>query len=261
MRARTECYMLFAPAYLRLCGINSASRFGRMLRLLREPRVACWHACCCSSLPHLSLFSSAASTVSLQPKIGKGTPAMGRRHTKTHTSCRRCGRVTFHMQRQECASCGYPSSRMRRCEFRLTAPEVPWWGTPARRGVEGRQHAWPAQLRVLEAVFVLLADVAATPIYPWRAWHYERASSSSSGNGVGLGACLVFYVLAAGVVPKIDCCVCRSARTGMMTVLGDKFFFPQLTDYDGSRIYRGSALKPALTGRLTSTSVAASQRR
>ena len=42
---------------------------------------------------------------------------MGRRHTKTHCGCRRCGRVTFHMQRQECASCGYPRAGMRRCEL------------------------------------------------------------------------------------------------------------------------------------------------
>lgn len=69
------------------------------------------------SVPRVLLsFPPSTPRAPPQTKIGKGTPAMGRRHTKTHTSCRRCGRVTFHMQRQECASCGYPSSRMRRCE-------------------------------------------------------------------------------------------------------------------------------------------------
>ena len=57
----------------------------------------------------------------LQGKIGKGTPSMGRRHTKAHTECRRCGRITFHMQTQECGSCGYPSSKMRSCEWRGVA--------------------------------------------------------------------------------------------------------------------------------------------
>ena len=45
---------------------------------------------------------------------GTGTPSFGKRHTKTHTSCRRCGRVTFHIQKQTCSSCGYPAAGMRK---------------------------------------------------------------------------------------------------------------------------------------------------
>lgn len=46
----------------------------------------------------------------------KGTASFGKRHTKTHTACRRCGRTSFHKQKKVCASCGYPAAKMRRCE-------------------------------------------------------------------------------------------------------------------------------------------------
>jgi ribosomal protein L37E len=51
----------------------------------------------------------------------KGTYSFGRRHKKTHTLCRRCGVRAYHIQRQECGSCGYPQSKMRRCAFALCA--------------------------------------------------------------------------------------------------------------------------------------------
>ena len=35
---------------------------------------------------------------------------------QTHGACRRCGKVTYHLQHLECASCGYPAAKMRRCE-------------------------------------------------------------------------------------------------------------------------------------------------
>ncbi|RYE82235.1 MAG: hypothetical protein EOO65_05770 [Methanosarcinales archaeon] len=51
---------------------------------------------------------------------GTGTPSLGKRkHKKTHTVCRRCGKVSFHKQHGECASCGYPAASMRRCTFSL----------------------------------------------------------------------------------------------------------------------------------------------
>ena len=59
---------------------------------------------------------------------GTGTPSFGKRHTKTHTSCRRCGRVTFHIQKQECASCAYPKAGMRRYH---------WAAKAMRRRTEG----------------------------------------------------------------------------------------------------------------------------
>ena len=44
------------------------------------------------------------------------TRSTGKRHNKTHTLCRRCGRTTFHIQKSTCSSCGYPAARMRGCE-------------------------------------------------------------------------------------------------------------------------------------------------
>merc|ERR1712110_1163060 len=43
----------------------------------------------------------------------KGTPSLGKKHNKTHTICRRCGRTSFHIQKKVCAGCGYPSARLR----------------------------------------------------------------------------------------------------------------------------------------------------
>mmetsp|Transcript_1177 Transcript_1177/g.2435 ORF Transcript_1177/g.2435 Transcript_1177/m.2435 type:complete len:94 (+) Transcript_1177:41-322(+) len=53
----------------------------------------------------------------------KGTSSFGKRHSKTHTTCRRCGEVSFHLQKKVCSSCGYPSAKMRRFN----------WGAKAQR--------------------------------------------------------------------------------------------------------------------------------
>jgi large subunit ribosomal protein L37e len=37
----------------------------------------------------------------------KGTPSFGKRQKKTHIRCRRCGRVSFHIQKKYCAACGF----------------------------------------------------------------------------------------------------------------------------------------------------------
>merc|ERR1711879_168917 len=44
----------------------------------------------------------------------KGTSSFGKRHNKTHTLCRRCGKSSYHIQKSTCASCGYPSPKMRK---------------------------------------------------------------------------------------------------------------------------------------------------
>ena len=46
--------------------------------------------------------------------MGTGTPSFGKKHTKSHTTCRRCGRVSFHIQHASCSSCGYPRAGMRK---------------------------------------------------------------------------------------------------------------------------------------------------
>mmetsp|Transcript_48146 Transcript_48146/g.112595 ORF Transcript_48146/g.112595 Transcript_48146/m.112595 type:complete len:165 (+) Transcript_48146:66-560(+) len=44
---------------------------------------------------------------------GDGTPAMGKRHKKTHMLCPRCGKRSFHVQKKRCAACAYPEQKMR----------------------------------------------------------------------------------------------------------------------------------------------------
>ena len=52
--------------------------------------------------------------------VGKGTPAFGQRNDKSHTLCRRCGKRSYHIQKKKCASCGFPSARVRHCKFSST---------------------------------------------------------------------------------------------------------------------------------------------
>ncbi|KAH6651762.1 ribosomal protein L37e-domain-containing protein [Truncatella angustata] len=47
-------------------------------------------------------------------KMTKGTSSFGKRHNKTHTLCRRCGRRSLHIQKHTCASCGYPAAKTRK---------------------------------------------------------------------------------------------------------------------------------------------------
>eukprot|EP00404_Azadinium_spinosum_P024416 CAMPEP_0180605742 /NCGR_PEP_ID=MMETSP1037_2-20121125/26779_1 /TAXON_ID=632150 /ORGANISM="Azadinium spinosum, Strain 3D9" /LENGTH=167 /DNA_ID=CAMNT_0022624875 /DNA_START=63 /DNA_END=566 /DNA_ORIENTATION=+ len=48
---------------------------------------------------------------------GDGTPAMGKRHKKTHGLCVRCGKRSFHYQKKRCAACGYPAAKIRSYEW------------------------------------------------------------------------------------------------------------------------------------------------
>jgi large subunit ribosomal protein L37e len=43
----------------------------------------------------------------------KGTQSFGKRHNKTHTLCRRCGRSSYHIQKSVCAACGFPAAKRR----------------------------------------------------------------------------------------------------------------------------------------------------
>ena len=50
---------------------------------------------------------------------GKGTQSFGKRHTKVHTLCRRCGAKSYHIQKKTCSKCGFPSPRMRQYNWAL----------------------------------------------------------------------------------------------------------------------------------------------
>jgi large subunit ribosomal protein L37e len=58
----------------------------------------------------LTLESSPQSKYILQTK---GTSSFGKRHTKSHTTCRRCGKVSYHIQKSTCSSCAYPAPKKR----------------------------------------------------------------------------------------------------------------------------------------------------
>jgi len=51
----------------------------------------------------------------------KGTHSFGKRHTKSHTLCRRCGRKSYHKQKARCSSCAYPAPRMRKYNWSVKA--------------------------------------------------------------------------------------------------------------------------------------------
>ncbi|RWS13435.1 60S ribosomal protein L37-like protein [Dinothrombium tinctorium] len=63
----------------------------------------------------------------------KGTSSFGKRHNKTHTLCRRCGRSSYHIQKKRCASCGYPSRRIRKYNWSEKAKRRKTTGTGRMR--------------------------------------------------------------------------------------------------------------------------------
>ncbi|KAF2176192.1 hypothetical protein K469DRAFT_35740 [Zopfia rhizophila CBS 207.26] len=68
----------------------------------------------------------------------KGTSSFGKRHNKTHTLCRRCGRRSLHIQKHTCASCGYPAAKTRKFN----------WGEKAKR----RKTTGTGRMRYLKTV-------------------------------------------------------------------------------------------------------------
>ncbi|KIL62612.1 hypothetical protein M378DRAFT_128629 [Amanita muscaria Koide BX008] len=68
----------------------------------------------------------------------KGTSSFGKRHTKSHTLCKRCGHRAFHRQHKTCAQCGYPSAKLRSYE----------WGQKAKR----RKTTGTGRMRYLKTV-------------------------------------------------------------------------------------------------------------
>lgn len=64
----------------------------------------------------------------LPPVQTKGTTSQGPRNDKSHTLCRRCGVRSFHIQKKQCSSCGFPQAKMRRFN---------WSAKSKRRRTEG----------------------------------------------------------------------------------------------------------------------------
>ncbi|KAK1123468.1 hypothetical protein QLX08_003376 [Tetragonisca angustula] len=59
----------------------------------------------------------------------KGTSSFGKRRNKTHTLCRRCGRSSYHIQKSQCAQCGYPQKKMRSYNWSIKAKRRKTTGT------------------------------------------------------------------------------------------------------------------------------------
>mmetsp|Transcript_23632 Transcript_23632/g.33004 ORF Transcript_23632/g.33004 Transcript_23632/m.33004 type:complete len:92 (+) Transcript_23632:63-338(+) len=68
----------------------------------------------------------------------KGTTSFGKRHNKSHTTCRRCGKVSFHIQKSTCSSCGYPAKKMRNYN----------WGEKAK----GRRTVGTGRMRYMKTL-------------------------------------------------------------------------------------------------------------
>ncbi|KAH8907533.1 hypothetical protein BR93DRAFT_967430 [Coniochaeta sp. PMI_546] len=63
----------------------------------------------------------------------KGTSSFGKRHTKTHGICRRCGRRSMHNQTHVCAGCGYPAAKTRKYNWSEKAKRRKTVGTGRMR--------------------------------------------------------------------------------------------------------------------------------
>ncbi|KAL2801791.1 60S ribosomal protein L37 [Aspergillus granulosus] len=61
--------------------------------------------------------------------IAKGTSSFGKRHNKTHTLCRRCGRRSYHIQKSVCSNCGYPAAKTRKFNWSEKAKRRKTTGT------------------------------------------------------------------------------------------------------------------------------------
>merc|ERR1711881_310644 len=73
-----------------------------------------------------------------QAEMTKGTTSFGKRHNKSHTLCRRCGRRSYHVQKKTCAACGYPAAKTRSYN----------WGKKAK----GRHNTGTGRCRYLKTM-------------------------------------------------------------------------------------------------------------
>ena len=78
----------------------------------------------------------------------KGTTSFGKRHTKTHTGCRRCGKVSFHKQKKECSCCGYPQAKIRSCKLQNTLLVPDCWEDSTRLWDDCRRESSGRWLRI-----------------------------------------------------------------------------------------------------------------
>ncbi|KAH8111088.1 ribosomal protein L37e-domain-containing protein, partial [Phellopilus nigrolimitatus] len=75
-----------------------------------------------------------------------------KRHTKSHTLCRRCGNRAFHKQHKTCAQCGYPSAKIRSFEWGLKAKRRKTTGSGRMRHLKGVSRRFKNGFRCVHPV-------------------------------------------------------------------------------------------------------------
>lgn len=56
---------------------------------------------------------------------------MGKHQRISHINCRRCGRHSYHIQKQKCSACGFPRSKIRKEAWRWKS-----WNGKVRRDLK-----------------------------------------------------------------------------------------------------------------------------
>ncbi|GAM20422.1 hypothetical protein SAMD00019534_035970, partial [Acytostelium subglobosum LB1] len=90
----------------------------------------------------------------------KGTYSFGRRHTKSHTLCRRCGNRSFHIQKKTCSGCGYPSAKTRSYNWSVKAIRRKTTGTGRTRYLKVVQKKFNSGFKEASLVKVKKTPVA-----------------------------------------------------------------------------------------------------
>ena len=65
--------------------------------------------------------------------MGDGTESQGRMLKRNLAMCQRCGSPSFHKQKNRCAKCGFPKSRIRKYNWALKAQRRRTTGTGRMR--------------------------------------------------------------------------------------------------------------------------------
>ncbi|TEB25808.1 hypothetical protein FA13DRAFT_1636927, partial [Coprinellus micaceus] len=78
-----------------------------------------------------------------------------KRHTKSHTLCRRCGNRAFHKQHKTCAQCGFPSAKLRSYEWGQKAKRRKTTGTGRMRYLKEVSRRFKNGFRCVSSFFFL----------------------------------------------------------------------------------------------------------
>ena len=79
----------------------------------------------------------------------KGTQSFGKRHTKTHTLCKRCGKTSFHCQKKVCSQCGYPAAKLRSYNWAMKGKRRKTTGTGRMSHLKTMSRRFKNQLKGL----------------------------------------------------------------------------------------------------------------